>query len=168
VRLGISLVLAIIVVFLISFLYQVLTQPYRMHSELWQRAIKNERLLAEIENVERDKVILSELYKTGTELYHSYVSREDPDAPKKWVADMNKWLDRVRHHIKDRWSVSTLHEFNDPSGKGGWSYKRRDDGLKDIKSEHGGDVTVLYTGYIDSLDRIIRFNSGDHFGQASI
>ncbi len=136
-----------------------------MHEELTQRIVRTETVLSEINNVERDKAILSELHREGVALYHSFVSSEDPNAPSKWISDMDGWLEKVRGHICDRWSISTLHEFNDPSRGGGWSYKRRDDVLNGIKNAHGGEVTALYSGYIQSLDHIIRFNSGDHFGQ---
>jgi hypothetical protein len=165
VRLGLSFVLAIIAVFVVSLAYQLLIQPAKMQNELWQRVGKTEAILSEIENVERDKVILSDLHRSGVGLYQSYVTPDDPDAPARWVSDMEAWLERVRDHIKDRWSISTLHEFNDPSRRGGFSYKRRDDGLKNAKTQHGGDATALYSGHIESLDHIIRFNGGDHFGQ---
>jgi hypothetical protein len=165
VRLGLSAVSAIIVVFALSFLYQLIKQPSVMYEELRRRTVKAENILSEIENVERDKQILSDLHREGVTLYHSFVNQEDPGAPNKWISDMDMWLEKVRNHIRDRWSISTLHEFNDPSRLGGFSYKRRDAGLNDIKNTHGGDVMALYSGYIKSVDDIIRFNSGDHFGQ---
>jgi hypothetical protein len=165
VRFGLSAVFAILVAFLIGFVYQLLKQPRVMYDEVTRRLAKAEGMLSEIDNVERDKVVLSQLHKEGLGLYHSFVSPDDPDAASKWIVNMDGWLENVRNHLRERWSVSTLHEFNDPSGRGGFSYKRRDDRLNGIKNEHGGALTALYSGYIYSLDQIIRFNGGDHFGQ---
>ena len=93
------------------------------------------------------------------------MSSEDPERTEQMDFG-HGWLDRKGQRGYLRKMVdSTLHEFNDPSRGGGWSYKRRDAVLNGIKNAHGGEVTALYSGYIQSLDRIIRFNSGEHFGQ---
>lgn len=165
VRLGLSAVAAVIVVFSISIIYQLIKQPRVMYDEVVRRAVKAECMLSEIDNVERDKETLSSLHKEGVELYHSFVSPDDPLAPIKWTTDMDGWRERVRDSIRDRWSVSTLHEFNDPSRSGGFSYQRRDRGRTQINDAGGRNLTALYSGYIHSLDHIIRFNGGDHFGQ---
>ena len=165
VRLGLSAVFAIILAFSIGFLYQLIKQPRVMYDEVVSRLVTAETMLSEIDKVERDKVLLSELHREGLALYNSFVNPADPSAPSKWIADMDRWLEKVRDHIRDRWSISTLHEFNDPSGRGGVSYKRGDAGLDGVKNKHGGELMALYSGYIYSLDQIIRFNSGDHFGQ---
>ncbi len=164
-RLAISAVSAVVVIFIVSFFYQIFAQPFKMQNEMWQRLITTESLLSEIANVERDKETLSELHKEGVELYNSFVSPDDPTARDRWVSDMDKLIESVRDYIKDRWSVSTLHEFNEPAGRGGFRYPRSDDGLTGAKNSHGGSLTALYSGYLYSLDHIIRFNSGEHFGQ---
>ena len=168
-RLAISAVLAVVVIFIISFVYQIFAQPFKMQNELWQRLTATESLLSEIANVERDKEALSELHKKGVELYQSFVSPDDPNARDRWVSDMEKWVESVRGYIKDRWSVSTLHEFNDPAGRGGFSFPRSDNGLNVVTNKGGykiaDHITGRYSGYLYALDHIIRSNSGDHFGQ---
>jgi hypothetical protein len=118
-RLGLSAVSAIVVVFVISFLYQLIKQPRVMYDELIRRIVTAEATLSEIENVERDKKVLSDLHREGMVLYRSFVNPADPLSPNKWIADIDLWLSKVRDNIRDRWSVSTLHEFDDPSRLGG-------------------------------------------------
>ncbi len=164
-RLGLCSVIAIIVVFVLVVIYQLLTQPSKMHNEAWQRIGELKCVLEEIDNVERDKVVLSQLHADGLANYRSFVKPDDPDAPSRWTIEMEKWVDSVRNHIKDRWSIATLHEFNDTSSNGGWSFGRGDDGLKDVRNQHGFELTAKYSGYIASVDKIIRFHGSDHLGR---
>jgi hypothetical protein len=111
VRLGLSAVSAVIVVFALSFLYQLIRQRRMMYSALMRRTVRAEHTLSEIANVERDKEALSALHKEGVDLYHSFVNPDDPVAQSKWIANMEKWVENVRDHIRGRWSVSTLHDL---------------------------------------------------------
>ena len=164
-RLALSAIAGIIVVFVCSFVYHIAATPKEMYFELSKRLDRSEAELSEIHNVERDRAILSDLHKKGVALYGSFVSKEDPDAANRWKRDLDNWLNEVRDHLKENWSVTTIHEFNDPSRKGGFSYQRQKDGLEGQTDAHGFSITALYSGYIASLDHIIRYNSGDHFGQ---
>jgi hypothetical protein len=162
-RLALSAIAAVILVFVLSFLYQLVRQPSIMCRELWQNGIEMERIVAEIANTERDKTVLSELHASGLVLYRSFVNQDDPDGIDRWKSDMDKWVEEVRAHISDRSGISTLHEFNDLSKKGGLSISRSKDGLG--RDDHGFNITALYSGYLASVDHIIRYNGRDHFGE---
>jgi hypothetical protein len=80
---------------------------------------------------------------------------------------MNAWVEKVKTHLRARWSVSALHDFEDLGSMGGFHYRRDDidiDGPDSLKDERGWSIFCSYSAHLKSVDEIIRHGQYRHLG----
>ncbi len=165
VRLGLCAVAAIIVVFCILFIWHLIVQPVRIHKEIWAKVDEDEKLIAAIGDSEADRRFLSEAYAEGIRLYVAKVDDADPNGVNFWKSNMDRWVQKIENHLKERWSISATHEFKNMNAAGGWSTRRgAHDKLETALDENGFPITARYTAYLQSVDDIIRHGEYAHLG----
>lgn len=165
VRFGLCAVIAIIIVFCGFFVWHLIVQPVRIHKEAWTKINEDEKLIAAIGDTEADRKFLSDAYAEGFRLYRATVNADDPASVEEWKKAMDRWVEKIKSHLAERWSVSAMHEFNDLGSAGGMSYRRgKDDRLEGIYDEHGFSILCKYSAYLQSVDDIIRRDEYAHLG----
>jgi hypothetical protein len=163
VRLGLCAVTAIIIVFGIFFLWHLIVQPVRIYREAWGKIEEGEKLIGAIGDSEADRRFLSEAYAEGIRLYVAKV--DNADGVDIWKSNMDKWVKKIEDHLRERWSISAIHEFKNMNAAGGWSTRRgHDDKLESAVDENGFPITARYTAYLQSVDDIIRHGEYAHLG----
>jgi hypothetical protein len=165
VRFGLCVVIAIVVVFGGFLPWHLIIQPVRIHKESWETIDKSERLIAAIGDSEVDRKFLSDAHAEGFRLYRAEVNCDDPSSIAQWKNTMDTWVDKIKSHLAERWSISALHDFNDLGSMGGFTYRRVErDRLESVKDEHGFSILCSYSAYLKSVDQIIRFGAYRHLG----
>jgi hypothetical protein len=161
VRLGLSAVLAIMVVFLGSLIWQLAIQPVRMYREAHDRANEAQRRLADIVADEADRLFLSAAYQEGFEIYRADFDPKDAEQFSSWLKRVEEWRRKVRTHIEQRWSIAALHDFDDPSSFSGWHYRR--DGSDEIEAKDRAILTK-FSSHLKNLDQLVRYGQRKHLG----
>lgn len=165
VRFGLCAVVAIILVFCGFLVWHLIVQPVRIHKEAWEKIGEDERLIAAIGDSEVDRVFLSKAHAEGFQLYRAEVNCDDPSSIEHWKNNMDAWVEKIKSHLAERWSISAQHDFNDLGSIGGFTYRRGEgDKLEGIKDDHGFSILCKYSAYLKSVDQIIRFGAYRHLG----
>jgi hypothetical protein len=165
VRFGLCAAAAIVIVFGASFIWHLIVQPIRIHRENWKKIEDNEELIGAIGDTEADRRFLSEAYAEGFRLYRAPVDCSDPKNIDLWKENMDAWVERIRAHLVDRWSVSALHDFDDLGSMGGFTFRRgENDELEKVTADHGFSILCKYSAYLQSADDIIRHGEYKHLG----
>jgi hypothetical protein len=63
---------------------------------------------------------------------------------------MDVWVEKIKSHLKKRWSISALHDFDDLGSLGGSYYRRTDDVLKNVLDGHGFSIVCKYSAYMEA------------------
>ena len=171
IRLGLCAVAAILVVFVGSFVWQLIVQPAKIYKETLDLIDDAERIICAVGDSEADRLFLSEAHKEGFRLYRAEFDPNDPSSVALWKTDMDAWVAKIRAHLKERWSISALHDFEVLSSMGGTQYRRKDtdsflggDETPLLKNQYGFSIFCTYSAYLKNIDDIIRHGEYRHLG----
>jgi hypothetical protein len=167
---GICAVAAIVLIFIVSFAWNLIAQPNRIYNEALDQIEDAERVISGVGDSEADRLFRSEMHKTGFQLYRAELDPHDPASVGRWKAEMDAWVSKVRAHLKERWSVSALHDFESGS-VGGFQYPRNagdtpvgEPETEHVKDKNGFSIFCRYSAYLKSVDDIILHGSYRHLG----
>jgi hypothetical protein len=139
----------------LSFLYDLIMAPYRVHQRMSGCLEKSNNLLARV--IEHEPILerLSQLYSNGRRKYNEIVIVSE------YETRFNDWNGQVLAILRAHFTTSERHEFNN-SYSGGATYTIRE--APEERLEATEITRMTWTARLHSLDHIIRVGGGSFIG----
>jgi hypothetical protein len=90
---------------------RLIVQPVRIHKEAWEKLDEERKLIAAIGDSETDRVFLNQAHTEGFRLYRADVNCDDPNSIEQWKNNMDAWVEKIKSHLAQRWSISAQHDL---------------------------------------------------------
>lgn len=164
VRLGLSALGAIVAIFLLSFLWQLIVTPVRWDREMRSRISEIEEALEADADDEVELLRMSEIRKEGLRLYDNITDPTDDEQYHTWRADLERWAEGVKARLREKWSIAALHDFDDAGMAGGWTRRMNNRDVQSLIEGRNEHVLARYTSYFKSLDLLIRSGNSKVLG----
>ena len=168
VRLGLSAVSAIVLIFTATLVWRLIVLPPRFDAEL-KRELEEHR--AEIDtdaDVEIELMTLSKMRLEGLDLYEAIKDPTDDEQYHAWRTALDAWAQRVRSRLEAQWSVAAIHEFDDAGRSGGWTRMLNDQEVHDKLEAKSRGLMSRYTSRFAAVDHLVRSGHFLFIGEAVV
>ncbi|WP_159392746.1 hypothetical protein [Methylobacterium sp. C1] len=168
VRLGLSAVGAIVLIFVVTLIWRLLSLPPRLDAELRAEVAAYKAEMETDADVERELLTLSQMRREGLDLYDNIKDASDEEEFHAWRAALDAWVQRVKDRLDERWSVAARHEFDDAGRSGGWTRRMKNEAAQAAIEQRNTWLLSRYTSYFASLDDLVRRGYSLFIGPASV
>lgn len=156
VRLGLSAVSAIVLIFTVTFVWRLIVLPPRLDAELKREVAEHKAEIETDADIEIELMTLSKMRLEGLDLYENIKDPEDDEQYLAWRTALDAWAQRIRDRLEAQWSVAAIHEFDDAGRSGGWTRMLNDHDVHEKLEARSRGLMSRYTSRFKAVDHLVR------------